>query len=92
MDKLKVSAVLAFEPFLHRHARDEGADTLRRLLETGVMDDQTEEELTEICTKAVERFLKEMSATETQPVASLKVTISTVPNETTVVLLEQRGR
>ena len=50
-------------------------------------------------TEAVERpeaeldkFLKEMSATDAQPVPSLKVTISTVPNETTVVLLEQRGR
>ncbi len=40
----------------------------------------------------LEKFLNEMSATEAQPVPSLKVTISTVPNETTVVLLEQRGR
>jgi L-ascorbate metabolism protein UlaG (beta-lactamase superfamily) len=40
----------------------------------------------------LERFLKEMSATELQPAPSLKVTISTVPNETAVVLLEQRGR
>ena len=40
----------------------------------------------------LERFLKEMSATDAQPVPSLKVTISTVPNETAVVLLEQRGR
>jgi L-ascorbate metabolism protein UlaG (beta-lactamase superfamily) len=40
----------------------------------------------------LERFLNEMSATETQPVSSLKVTISTVPNDTAVVLLEQRGR
>ena len=38
------------------------------------------------------KFLKEMSATDAQPVASLKVTISSVPNETTVVLLEQKGR
>ena len=40
----------------------------------------------------LERFLKEMSATEVQPVSSLKVTISSVPNETTVVMLDQRGR
>ncbi len=40
----------------------------------------------------LDRFLKEMSVPEVQPVGSLKVTISTVPNETTVVLLEQRGR
>ena len=40
----------------------------------------------------LERFLREMSVSELQPVGSLKVTISTVPNETAVVLLEQRGR
>ena len=40
----------------------------------------------------LEKFLKEMSATDVQPVPSLKVTISTVPNDTAVVLLEQRGR
>jgi L-ascorbate metabolism protein UlaG (beta-lactamase superfamily) len=40
----------------------------------------------------LERFLKEMSVSDLQPVSSLKVTISTVPNETAVVLLEQRGR
>jgi hypothetical protein len=40
----------------------------------------------------LERFLNEMSATEVRPVTSLKVTISTVPNDTAVVLLEQRGR
>ena len=40
----------------------------------------------------LDRFLKEMSATDVQPVPSLKVTISSVPNETTVVLLEQKGR
>ena len=40
----------------------------------------------------LDKFLKEMSATDQQPVATLKVTISSVPNETTVVLLDQRGR
>jgi L-ascorbate metabolism protein UlaG (beta-lactamase superfamily) len=40
----------------------------------------------------LERFLNEMSATDVQPVPSLKVTISSVPNETAVVLLEQKGR
>jgi len=40
----------------------------------------------------LEKFLNEMSATDVQPVPTLKVTISTVPNETAVVLLEQRGR
>jgi L-ascorbate metabolism protein UlaG (beta-lactamase superfamily) len=38
------------------------------------------------------RFLKEMNVTDPQPVPKLNVTISTVPKETTVVLLEQRGR
>lgn len=40
----------------------------------------------------LEKFLNEMSATDVQPVPTLKVTISTVPNETAVVMLEQRGR
>jgi L-ascorbate metabolism protein UlaG (beta-lactamase superfamily) len=41
---------------------------------------------------ALERFLKEMSVTDPQPVARLSVSISTVPQETTVVVLEQRPR
>lgn len=40
----------------------------------------------------LDRFLREMSFTDLQPVSSLKVTISSIPNETAVVLLEQRGR
>lgn len=42
--------------------------------------------------QALERFLKEMSVTDPQPVQRLSVSISTVPQETTVVLLEQRSR
>jgi L-ascorbate metabolism protein UlaG (beta-lactamase superfamily) len=38
------------------------------------------------------RFLKEMSVNHPQPVPRLNVTISSLPTETTVVLLEQRGR
>lgn len=38
------------------------------------------------------RFLKEMSVTDPQPVPKLNVTISSLPSETTVVLLEQRGK
>jgi hypothetical protein len=38
------------------------------------------------------RFLKEMSVSDPQPVAKVNVTISSIPTETTVVLLEQRGR
>jgi len=51
--------------------------------------------LTEAAAKSegdLEKFLKEMSATDVQPVSNLKVTISTVPNETALVLLEQKGR
>lgn len=40
----------------------------------------------------LERFLKEMGVSDPQPVASLKATISTIPHETTIVVLEQRGR
>ena len=40
----------------------------------------------------LEKFLKEMSVSDPYPVGSLKATISSIPNETTVVLLEQRGR
>lgn len=42
--------------------------------------------------RSLERFLKEMSVTDPQPVPRLAVTISTVPPETTVVVLEPRGR
>ncbi len=59
LDRLKVSAVLPFERFLHRHAKDEGGATLDRILETGVLDDKTAEELDRICETAVDRFLKE---------------------------------
>jgi L-ascorbate metabolism protein UlaG (beta-lactamase superfamily) len=38
------------------------------------------------------RFLTEMSVNHPQPVPRLNVTISSLPSETTVVLLEQRGR
>ncbi len=41
---------------------------------------------------ALERFLKEMSVTDPQPVQRLTVSISTVPQETTVVVLEPRPR
>jgi L-ascorbate metabolism protein UlaG (beta-lactamase superfamily) len=40
----------------------------------------------------LDRFLKEMSVTDPQPAPRLNVTISSLPSETTVVVLEQRGR
>jgi L-ascorbate metabolism protein UlaG (beta-lactamase superfamily) len=41
---------------------------------------------------ALARFLKEMNVTDPQPVARLTVSISTVPHETTVVVLDSRGK
>jgi L-ascorbate metabolism protein UlaG (beta-lactamase superfamily) len=41
---------------------------------------------------ALARFLKEMNVTDPQPVAKLTVSISTVPAETTVVVLDSRGK
>lgn len=41
---------------------------------------------------ALDRFLREMSVTDPQPVPKLTVSISTVPHETTVVVLEARPR
>ena len=41
---------------------------------------------------ALDRFLHEMGASNLVPQPKFSLTISTVPDETTVVLLEQRGR
>lgn len=38
------------------------------------------------------RFLREMSVTDPQPVPKLSASISTIPKETTVVVLEPRGK
>jgi hypothetical protein len=43
-------------------------------------------------TAVLGRFLAEMGAPQSEPVTRLSVSISTVPNETTVVILDQRGR
>jgi hypothetical protein len=40
----------------------------------------------------LERFLHEMSVQHSEPVPKLSVSISSLPQETTVVLLEARGR
>jgi hypothetical protein len=40
----------------------------------------------------LERFLHEMSVAKSEPVPKLAVTVSSVPAETTVVLLDPRGR
>jgi len=59
LDTMKVSAIGAFEPFLHRHARDNGAETLDRIISTGVLDEKTEEELSQLIKTAADLFLKE---------------------------------
>jgi F-type H+-transporting ATPase subunit alpha len=59
LDTMKVSAIGAFEPFLHRHARDNGAATLDRIVSTGVLDEKTTEELSQLIKSAVGLFLKE---------------------------------
>ncbi len=59
LDRLKVSAVRAFELQLHRFAQQEAAATLSRIVETGTLDEQSAAELTQTCKTAVERFIKE---------------------------------
>jgi len=58
-DSLKVSAVGAIQPSLHRYAQDNGAETLERIISSGVLDEQTEEELTNLISSAVDLFIKE---------------------------------
>ena len=58
-DSLKVSAVGAIQPSLHRYVQDNGADTLERITSTGVLDEQTEEELTQLIQAGVELFVRE---------------------------------
>jgi len=59
LDQMTVSAIGAFEPHLHRVAREEGAETLERITSSGVLDDQTTEELSALISGAVNRFFKE---------------------------------
>ena len=59
LDAMKVSAIGAFKPFLFRYATDNGAEILDRIVSTGVLDEQTEEELTELIKAAVDLFFKE---------------------------------
>ena len=58
-DGLKVSAIGAIQPSLYRYAQDNGAETLERIISTGGLDEQTEEELTKLITSAVDLFIKE---------------------------------
>jgi len=58
-DGLKVSAIGAFDPFLHRYAKEEGAAVLSEIVSSGQLSDETEEKLKALVAGAVERFLKE---------------------------------
>jgi F-type H+-transporting ATPase subunit alpha len=59
LDRLKVSAIGAFEPNLHRYVQDNGAQTIDRIIDTGELDDQAAEELSNLITAAVDLYLKE---------------------------------
>jgi len=58
-DRLKVSAVGAFEPFLYRVVQEDGKETLERILSTGTLDERSAEELHKLISAAVDRFVKE---------------------------------
>jgi F-type H+-transporting ATPase subunit alpha len=59
LDRLKVSSVLAFEPNLYRYSKENGAEVLETILETGVLTEETEEKLAALIEGAVDLFLKE---------------------------------
>ena len=54
-----MSAIGAFEPNLHRYVQDNGAQTIDRIIDTGELDDQAAEELSNLITAAVDLYLKE---------------------------------
>jgi F-type H+-transporting ATPase subunit alpha len=58
-DRLKVSAIGVFDPYLHRYAKEEGAELLDEIVSSGQLTDETEEKLDALVAGAVERFLKE---------------------------------
>ncbi len=59
LDRLKVSAILAFEPNLYRYAKEQGAEVLQTILETGELSGEIEEKLVALIEGAVDLFLKE---------------------------------
>ena len=58
-DRLKVSAVRAFEPTLYRHAKEQGAEVLETILSTGELSGETADKLAALIEGAVDVFLKE---------------------------------
>jgi len=59
LDTLKISHIRVFEEQLHTYVRENGAETLERLIATGKLEDQTKEELAALCQGAVERYIKD---------------------------------
>ncbi len=59
LDRLKVSSIIAFEANLYRYAKEQGADVLETILETGELTGETEEKLVALIKGAVDLFLKE---------------------------------
>ncbi len=59
LDGLKVSHIRVFEGYLHTYARENGAETLERIVATGKIEDQTREELGELCKRAAELYIKD---------------------------------
>ncbi|MEE4270961.1 MAG: F0F1 ATP synthase subunit alpha [Thermoanaerobaculales bacterium] len=59
MDNLKVSAIGAFEPHMHRFVETEGADLLETIASTGKLDDEIGDKLGALIQKAADLFLKE---------------------------------
>jgi len=59
MDKLKVSAIGAFEPNMHSFVESEGAEVLDTIVSTGELSDEIAEKLGALIDKAVDLFLKE---------------------------------
>jgi len=59
MDRLKVSAIGAFEPNMHSFVEAEGAEVLDTIVSTGELSDEIAEKLGALIDKAVDLFLKE---------------------------------
>jgi len=59
LDTLKVSHVRTFEELLHTYVRENGAETLERIVATGKLEDQSQEEMTTLCQRAVELYIKD---------------------------------
>ncbi|HOC42936.1 MAG TPA: F0F1 ATP synthase subunit alpha [Thermoanaerobaculales bacterium] len=59
LDGLKVSAVRAFELYLHRYAREQGSEVLKAIAATRELSDDNADKLAALIRTAVDLFLKE---------------------------------